>query len=116
MNNINSIAKRFYVEIIAWAEQIGDEELERLKKEYSSDLAENFFICDFVERYPLEVLDWVQRNRFFRNDEQEDEKEEKLAHLIENKIIRDSDKIFKQNNAFDCLINILSGYTNPRFN
>lgn len=103
MKNINRITKRFYLEIIAWAEDRGNLELDDLRSRYSEDKANMFFISSFSEDVN-EVLDWVQTYNFFLDDDHEEEKEERLATLLCKKVARDSLKWLEYHNPFNTLM------------
>jgi hypothetical protein len=100
MKNINQITKRYFLEIIAWAESKGNLVLDDLRSRYDEDTADMFFISYFSEDVD-DVLDWVETNNFFSDDEREEEKEERLATLLCKKVARDSLKWLEYRNPFN---------------
>ena len=114
MKNINYITKRYFLEIIAWAESKGNLELDDLRSRYDEDTADMFFISSFSEDAD-EVLDWVQTNNFFLDDENSEEKEERLAALICKKVGRDTNKYLNANSPMKQFDRFMAGYINPLF-
>lgn len=115
MKNINQITKRYFLEIIAWAESKGNLELDDLRSRYDEDTADMFFISSFSEDLD-DVLDWVETNNFFLDDENEEEKEERLAALICKKVNRDTNKYLVENSPMKQFDRFMAGYINPCFN
>ena len=100
MKNINQITKRYFLEIIAWAEYNDNQELQDFRSRYDDDTADMFFISSFSENVD-DVLEWIETNNFFLDDEREEEKEERLATLLCKKVARDSFKWLEYHNPFN---------------
>lgn len=103
MKNINQISKRYFLEIICWAEYVQKEDLMELRNEMSEDLADMFFIDSFSEKFS-EVLDWVQTCNFFSDDEDSDKKEERLTELLCRKAKRIASNYIDYHSPFNSLM------------
>ena len=112
MKNINKITKQFFNDTILDAYYRGNEDLEQYRDLYDEETANMFFISDFCENNPNNVLDWVCSN----NVVSDEGKQDRLASLICKKVDRDTNKYLETNSPMKQFERFMTGFINPCFN